>query len=154
MNIKNISEHINGSQSLQDILGPDERGNTMSNIAYASGATNKIDNKRLDPIKYEKNENMNNNGQEEIDEKLYTKNKTYIIPISFVGGETSYSLIGVFYISDLVTSFNNGNARDRNEKDFNNKIENFMMKWHANESGGNNINKENIMNKLKNGDIY
>ncbi|SCL96709.1 conserved Plasmodium protein, unknown function [Plasmodium chabaudi chabaudi] len=165
MNIKNISEHINGSQSLQDILDPDERGNTMSSIAYASGVTNKIDNKRLDPIKYEKNENMNNNtysgpttdqnnDQEEIDEKLYTQNKTYIIPISFVGGETSYSLIGVFYISDLVTSFNSGNGRNQNEKDFNNKIENFMMKWHANESGGNNISKENIMNKLKNGDIY
>ncbi|CXH88741.1 conserved Plasmodium protein, unknown function [Plasmodium berghei] len=166
MNIRNISEHINGNQLLQNILHPYEvDNNSIPNIVCDSGIVKKIDNERLDNIKYEKNENMNsnaynipnidqNNAQEEIGEKLYIKNKTYIIPISFVGGETSYSLIGVFYISDLVTSFNNGNTKDRNEKHVNNKIENFMMKWHANDSVGNHINKENIMNKLKNGDIY
>ncbi|CDU16126.1 conserved protein, unknown function [Plasmodium yoelii] len=133
MNIKNISDHINENKLLQDKLYSHEDDTNNDNTISKSDK---------------------NNSQEEIDEKLYTKNKAYIIPISFVGGETSYSLIGVFYISDLVSSFNSVNNKDKNEKHVNNKIENFMMKWHGNDSIGNNVNKENIMNKLKNGDIY
>ncbi|CRG93287.1 conserved Plasmodium protein, unknown function [Plasmodium gallinaceum] len=95
--------------------------------------------------------NIKDNSTSEIDDELYNKNKTYIMPISFVGGETSYSLIGVFYIKELFIIINDNNKID-NEIDENKKkiIQNFLKKWFHNE----NQNNENILEKLNYGNIY
>ncbi|SCA48269.1 conserved Plasmodium protein, unknown function [Plasmodium ovale] len=84
------------------------------------------------------------NSSDEIDEELYNKNKVYIMPISFVGGETSYSLIGVFYIKGVFTRIGNGGE----EKEL--LMENFLRKWFLNE----NKKIENILDMLNFGNIY
>ncbi|CRH03113.1 conserved Plasmodium protein, unknown function [Plasmodium relictum] len=98
----------------------------------------------------DENKNIRDSSVSEIDEELYNKNKTYIMPISFVGGETSYSLIGVFYVKELFFIINNNKKDDTIDKNKKKLVQDFLHKWFHNESQ----NNENILEKLNYGNIY
>lgn len=111
-------------------------------------------------------------GIEEVDEFnecMYNKTKTYIIPISFVGGETSYSLIGIYVVKDLYmrgdektkgTLYNNMPStsscllnRGNNNNVGDSFVESFLQKWFHYEY----MNEKkvgNIFEKLKSGNIF
>ncbi|GAW79141.1 hypothetical protein, conserved [Plasmodium gonderi] len=94
------------------------------------------------------------NAEDKIDEDVYKQNKTYIIPISFVGGETSYSLIGIFYVKDTFKQITaDSNADDETKGNLTTQqavIQRFMNKWFMDEQRGN----LNLSEKLKYGNIY
>ncbi|EUD65319.1 hypothetical protein C922_04262 [Plasmodium inui San Antonio 1] len=93
--------------------------------------------------------------QDDIDEEQYSQNKTYIMPISSVGGETSYSLIGVFYVKGLFKQVSTS-SNDRDEAKQKSILKNFLQKWFSDEVKGNQ-NPSKVVNpleRLKSGDVY
>ncbi|CAA9986368.1 conserved Plasmodium protein, unknown function [Plasmodium knowlesi strain H] len=95
------------------------------------------------------------NNEDDLDEDMYNQNKTYVMPISFVGGETSYSLIGVFYVKDLfkrLSSLRTG-TEDSKEEDI---LKTFLQKWFSDEVKPNQNSSQilNPLERLKSGDVY
>ncbi|GAB64636.1 hypothetical protein PCYB_022060 [Plasmodium cynomolgi strain B] len=94
--------------------------------------------------------------EDDVDEELYAQNKTYIMPISFVGGETSYSLIGVFYVKGLFKRVSTSST-DGDEEKQQAILKSFLQKWFSDEVKANQKNPSEMQNPLewlKSGDVY
>ncbi|SOV20477.1 conserved Plasmodium protein, unknown function [Plasmodium sp. DRC-Itaito] len=164
--LKNMSSYLTG------MVGDDkcdDKGDNMVRIK-------KEERKDMNNINNVNNINDDNNDidkendcVDDFKEDMYNQTKTYIIPISFVGGETSYSLIGIYAVKDLymridgkknegssnnLTStssslFNKGNNNNVDDS----FVETFLKKWFHYENQ-NEKKVGNIFEKLKSGNIY
>ncbi|KJP89222.1 hypothetical protein AK88_01100 [Plasmodium fragile] len=138
--------------------GPSSVGSTSAAAAVGVGG---------DAIAGERNETVTqstsnsgmkagvDNSEDDVDEEMYSHSKVYIMPISFVGGETSYSLIGVFYVKGLYKHVSTSSTvRDEGKEQA--ILKNFLQKWFSDEVKSNQ-NPSDILNpreRLKSGDVY
>ncbi|ANQ06040.1 Uncharacterized protein PCOAH_00002940 [Plasmodium coatneyi] len=95
------------------------------------------------------------NAEDDVDEDLYSQSRAYIMPISFVGGETSYSLIGVFYVKDLFKRVSAGSIGVDQAKQ-ESILKTFLQKWFSDEvkTNQNPSDVVNPLERLKSGDVY
>ncbi|KMZ89265.1 hypothetical protein PVBG_03615 [Plasmodium vivax Brazil I] len=99
--------------------------------------------------------------EDDVDEDLYSQDKTYVMPISFVGGETSYSLIGVFCVKRPFKQVSPSSSSSEEVKQ-RAVLETFLQKWFSDEVRANQ-NPSEVQNprelltpleRLKSGDVY